>query len=169
MVKIKRATTTKTPSKVKRYICYCLRSTSTKRRTYVGITNNFKRRIRQHNGEITGGAKYTHAYRPWAPFFRVHGFKTKRQVLRFEWAMKHRKRSRKGASPAEIRCLTLEYLLRAPKKESTADMIHGLSGSLRVEVLTSKHMYIKMLGVDVERFKVNCTKRPTTIAYTFIK
>ena len=28
-------------------------------RTYLGITNNLKRRIRQHNCEIKGGAKYT--------------------------------------------------------------------------------------------------------------
>ncbi len=28
-------------------------------KTYVGITNNLNKRIRQHNGEIVGGAKYT--------------------------------------------------------------------------------------------------------------
>ena len=31
--------------------------------TYLGITNNFKRRLRQHNGEIKGGAKYTHSFK----------------------------------------------------------------------------------------------------------
>lgn len=31
--------------------------------SYVGMTNNFFRRIRQHNGEISGGAKYTQKVR----------------------------------------------------------------------------------------------------------
>ena len=28
-------------------------------KTYLGITNNLKRRLRQHNREIKGGSKYT--------------------------------------------------------------------------------------------------------------
>ncbi len=31
---------------------------------YCGITNNLEKRIRQHNGELTGGAKYTRANGP---------------------------------------------------------------------------------------------------------
>jgi putative endonuclease len=31
---------------------------------YTGITTNPTKRIRQHNGEITGGAKYTRSRRP---------------------------------------------------------------------------------------------------------
>ncbi len=31
---------------------------------YCGITNDLTRRIRQHNGEIKGGAKYTRANTP---------------------------------------------------------------------------------------------------------
>ena len=42
------------------YIIYLL-CNSTNNNTYIGITNNKERRIRQHNGEVVGGAKYTHA------------------------------------------------------------------------------------------------------------
>lgn len=31
---------------------------------YTGITNNIKKRLRQHNGEIVGGAFYTRNKRP---------------------------------------------------------------------------------------------------------
>jgi putative endonuclease len=31
---------------------------------YCGITNNLKKRIKQHNGELVGGAKYTRANGP---------------------------------------------------------------------------------------------------------
>lgn len=44
------------------YLVYLL-TNSQSNRTYLGITNNSKRRIRQHNGEIKGGAKYTHSFK----------------------------------------------------------------------------------------------------------
>lgn len=31
---------------------------------YCGVTNDLTRRLAQHNGDIPGGAKYTHARRP---------------------------------------------------------------------------------------------------------
>ena len=42
----------------KTYIVYLLINTSN-HYTYLGITNNSTKRLRQHNGEIKGGAKYT--------------------------------------------------------------------------------------------------------------
>lgn len=35
------------------------------RRTYVGVTTDVARRLRQHNGELRGGARSTRAGRPW--------------------------------------------------------------------------------------------------------
>ncbi len=43
---------------------YVLLSDRTKR-TYVGIAKDTERRLRQHNGELSGGAKATRAGRPW--------------------------------------------------------------------------------------------------------
>ena len=40
------------------YIIYLLYNTSNNN-TYVGITTNKERRLRQHNGELVGGARYT--------------------------------------------------------------------------------------------------------------
>ena len=31
---------------------------------YCGITNNIEKRLKQHSGEIKGGAKYTHSHWP---------------------------------------------------------------------------------------------------------
>ena len=44
------------------YVIYLLINTINNY-TYIGITNNTDRRLRQHNGELVGGAKYTTAKR----------------------------------------------------------------------------------------------------------
>lgn len=46
------------------YVVYLLYSLD-KRRTYVGITNNLSRRLRQHNQEIKGGARATKCSKQW--------------------------------------------------------------------------------------------------------
>lgn len=58
--------------------------------TYAGVSPDPFRRLRQHNGEIVGGAKYTTSKGPgWTHVCIITGFKTKIQVLQFEWAVKH--------------------------------------------------------------------------------
>ena len=69
---------------------YCLYFGNKK--TYVGATLNFSRRIRQHNTELVGGAKYTtnakkkFSNQDWKPLFIVHNFPHQRSALQFEWA-----------------------------------------------------------------------------------
>lgn len=77
------------------YCCYLIYNGQG--RTYIGSTNNFKRRIRQHNNELVGGAKYTTANKTeegWKPIIIIDGFE-KITALSFEWRMK-RKRNNKG-------------------------------------------------------------------------
>lgn len=66
--------------------------------SYVGTTNDAYRRIRQHNGEICGGAKYTTSKGDgWDYACLITGFKSQNDALKFEWALKHnRKYGSKG-------------------------------------------------------------------------
>lgn len=67
---------------------YLIKST-TKNRTYVGYTTKMNKRIRQHNGEIKGGAKYTQVGRPWIIIVEISGFPTKSSALQYEWKNHH--------------------------------------------------------------------------------
>lgn len=71
---------------------------------YVGCTVDLNRRLRQHNGEIQGGAKFTSQYRPWSPR-AVYGpypnrsiamkaekaLKSKRGISRTQWTLEDSK------------------------------------------------------------------------------
>lgn len=74
----------------KNHMCYILLSNSGKR-IYIGYTVNFARRLRQHNGEIIGGAKKTKRGRPWKPVCLISGFLDQSSALRFEYRLQHSK------------------------------------------------------------------------------
>jgi predicted GIY-YIG superfamily endonuclease len=58
--------------------------------TYVGVSPDVTRRLRQHNCEIKGGAKYTTSKTPhWKHACIISGFNDKIQAMQFEWALKH--------------------------------------------------------------------------------
>ena len=81
------------------YICYILKSGN---RTYNGSTNNMKRRLRQHNGEIKGGAKCTSKRGPWSPYCIITGFQDNVEALQTEWRIKRvegRRRARTYSGP----------------------------------------------------------------------
>jgi len=77
---------------MKSWICYILQShkfPGKNPRTYVGITNDLTKRLRQHDGEISGGAKSTAGKGPWKIAAFVGGFTGKQEALQFEWRMHH--------------------------------------------------------------------------------
>jgi predicted GIY-YIG superfamily endonuclease len=94
----------------KSYFCYILQST-TSNKTYVGMTDNIQHRLRQHNGEIIGGAKYTTAGRPWQIVCYVGGFTTRNEALRFEWRMHHWKINKKFNGQVSLKGLNRRYQL----------------------------------------------------------
>jgi len=76
------------------YLVYILKCEN---KTYVGMTNDFFRRWRQHNGEIKGGAKYTTKFRSpdpdtcWNPILIIDGFQTMKEAMQCEWKVKRRR------------------------------------------------------------------------------
>ena len=82
-------------------------------RTYLGITNNKERRIRQHNGEIKGGAKYTTAFKgegEWKYYMYVSNL-TKSESLSIERTAKNKRRGAKGTSAVDKRLYALLPIL----------------------------------------------------------
>jgi structure-specific endonuclease subunit SLX1 len=71
-----------------RDVVYLLCSEERPLRTYVGYSNNPQRRLRQHNGLLSGGARYTRVGRPWRHALIVSGFRNRSEALRFEFMWK---------------------------------------------------------------------------------
>ena len=75
------------------YIVYLLKNTCNNR-TYLGITNNSKRRLRQHNCEIKGGAKYTRCFKGegvWIYHLKIPNL-TKSKALSLERTLKNKRK-----------------------------------------------------------------------------
>ena len=85
------------------YVCYLLYSLDT-HRTYVGITNNLARRLRQHNGELVGGARATRSSHEWRVLAIITGL-DKRGALSVEARIKKTKPRPRGVFPRLTRLL----------------------------------------------------------------
>lgn len=78
-----------------KWFVYILESETTAL-TYTGATTNFPRRLRQHNGELIGGARSTFRGRPWK-LFHLEGPMGKFEALQREYAIKRMSRAKKLA------------------------------------------------------------------------
>lgn len=86
------------------YIVYLLINTINNY-TYIGITNNSEKRLRQHNGIIKGGAKYTHSFKglgKWEYYLHVVNL-TKSESLSLERKIKNKRKKSYGRTPLDKR------------------------------------------------------------------
>jgi len=102
------------------FVLYVLVSTDS-RRTYVGVTNDVSKRLRQHNGELAGGAKATRG-KQWRVAAVADGFVSNHAALSVEKAL-HNKgcamvRRHPGMSPLErrLKCVAKTLAASTPAK-----------------------------------------------------
>jgi predicted GIY-YIG superfamily endonuclease len=98
------------------YVIYLLINTINNY-TYIGITNNTDRRLRQHNGVLVGGAKYTHSQKgegEWKFYGWIKGIGEniliKNRSLSLEKKIKIRSKKCKG-TPLEKRLTAINNIL----------------------------------------------------------
>lgn len=98
------------------YVYLLLNNAAT--RTYVGATVDPDRRLRQHNGELVGGARATRGD-SWTRVCLVSGFPDERAALQFEWMWKHyTRRGPKQGTPLERRKVALETMMASGRSSS---------------------------------------------------
>ena len=61
------------------------------RRSYVGITTDVNRRLKQHNGELVGGAKSTRINRPYEVAYVIDNINNRSIASKIEHDIKQKK------------------------------------------------------------------------------
>lgn len=89
------------PEKHQHHYCYILEVVGDRRYNYIGYTVNMARRIRQHNGELVGGARITSRKSVLGHRWRVIALVTSTdfdhcRALSCEWWIKHPSGRRRG-------------------------------------------------------------------------
>ena len=103
-----------------------------RRCTYAGVSPTPERRLRQHNGEIKGGAKYPLSRGAgWEHVCLVSGFPDKIAAMQFEWAVKHA--GTKGQGGLKVRMSKLAEVLG--RSRWTSKSPDAASVPLRIELL----------------------------------
>jgi len=131
-----------------KWSCYIIEN---KNYTYVGVSNNVKKRLRAHNGEIKGGAKYTTSKGSgWKHICVIHGFPTKIESMQFEWALKHVPPRNAGGMKNRIKKLLIllykeKWTSKAPLSETMPLTIEWIDNSYRPDDICLP-VYINEIG-----------------------
>ncbi|ERN14504.1 hypothetical protein AMTRI_Chr01g104840 [Amborella trichopoda] len=112
-------------SKAQSKWCVYLIISSDLSKTYVGVTVNFDKRLKQHNGELRGGAKASRAGRPWARVCTIEGFIDRSEACQFEskWKTISRKLPRKRNHANEGEQSDLHFIPVVKHRETALDRV----------------------------------------------
>lgn len=94
------------------WVVYILRSVSDPNLMYCGSTNNIRRRLRQHNRLISGGAKYTAANGPWRLAALITDIDSRSQSLKVEYWTKAKNYPNKRGIPRDCPVKRRVYLIK---------------------------------------------------------
>ena len=123
--------------------------------TYAGVSPDPVRRLRQHNGEISGGAKYTTSQSSnWSHMCLVSGFQTKQQSMQFEWALKHIPPRNAGGIKNRIKKLQIllhkeNWTSKSPLSETMPLVIEWIDQSYRPDSF-SLPVYIEEKMIEIK-------------------
>jgi structure-specific endonuclease subunit SLX1 len=122
-------------------------------RTYIGYTVDPEHRLRQHNGCIAGGAKYTskNDCGSWEFIAIISGFPDNHNALQCEWRLKHPDKKRKNKSFRGIQgrlkgvifCLKDDYW-------TSQSIISVKDINLTIQVREEYSSYLKNLPSNVQ-------------------
>ena len=138
---------------------YLLRSRKNSRRSfYIGKTTDPKKRIRQHNGEILGGAKQTRkaSKRPWEMIVVVEGFPSRTSALQFEWQWQHPKKSKVVRS-------AVKRASASSKRTGVRRLLHILEAMLTSKLWRQYPLDVRICDAECHEWfkKVAASKLPS--------
>ncbi|KAJ4711545.1 Structure-specific endonuclease subunit slx1 [Melia azedarach] len=115
-------------SKSRSWSVYLIFATNAPIKTYVGVTTNFSRRLKQHNGELKGGAKASQTGRPWVLACIIGGFHDQSEACEFEskWKSTSRKLPRKRKSEETANQIDDASLLLLQHRHTALDRVKTL-------------------------------------------
>jgi len=119
--------------------CTLSQSHRSRKCTYVGATTDLNRRLKQHNGQLAGGAKTTRL--PvggfvWQIAAHVSGFPDERAALQFEWRWKRLSRESHECSPLARRMNGLATLLCLERPTKSAAPFSSYKAGLSITLET---------------------------------
>ncbi|KAG6628289.1 hypothetical protein I3843_14G006400 [Carya illinoinensis] len=115
---------------------YLILSTNAPIKTYVGVTTDFNRRLKQHNGELRGGAKASRAGRPWICACIIQGYKDQSEACEFEskWKRFSRKLPRRRENKEIPKHLDETSLHLLQHRQAALNRVKGLFDCRHLEI-----------------------------------